>query len=111
MESKKDVCQRLFSVKSPIDYHSVVSWADDDRPRPPLEKWVKMEFPYQAPILPAPLPTVEDIKRAGEMGNVISHKNGLRPVFRVSAEYVVKFSPSPEILQVCLLPADLYIQD
>ncbi|KAF2814554.1 kinase-like protein [Mytilinidion resinicola] len=33
------------------------------------------------------------------MGNVISDRNGLRPVFRVGAEYVVKFSPNPEILQ------------
>jgi hypothetical protein len=101
MLSKKEVCKRVYGIESPIEYLPVCN-ADADRPDPPFEKWVKMEFPYQAPVLPAPLPTIEDIRRAGQMGRIVSHRCALNYVFRVSAEYIVKFSPGIVILQVCL---------
>jgi hypothetical protein len=104
MLSIKEVCKGVYGIESPFEYFALVK-ADAARPYPPSKKRVQMEFPYRAPVLPVPLPTVNDIKQAGQMGHIVSDPSSLRYVFRLSAKYIVKFSPSPEILQVCLISA------
>lgn len=69
-------------------------------PEPTVEQMLRTPIPYYASksILPAPLPTVEDIEKARETGNLNPY--GRRcGTYRVNNFFVVKFGCHPIIFQ------------
>jgi hypothetical protein len=66
---------------------------------PPLDQWIKMKLPYNAPNHPK-LPSLEEIESAWkDPAQRLTHPAGLRPVCRVG-NCVIKFGRNELILQV-----------
>jgi hypothetical protein len=69
----------------------------------PVEIHSKMKLPYFAPedSIPKPLPTVQDIERARNRGNIAKRVTGsLYELYRVNDVFVVKLSYSPAVIRV-----------
>ncbi|KAF2124739.1 hypothetical protein P153DRAFT_252835, partial [Dothidotthia symphoricarpi CBS 119687] len=102
MRAKSDVLLEHYGVDyeefQSYEYH--VKWFNErmkDRPiDPPLEHWVKMKFPYEAPEHP-PLPSMEEISH-GMVHSSIAQNVGLHPVCRLG-DCVVKQGREGDIFQ------------
>jgi hypothetical protein len=99
MRPNKEILQDYFGVSiaevARKTYNT--NFNNERKTRPPLEQWITMKFPYEAPDHPSP-PSIEEIKKAKKTDK-LNHKVSVNWVCRVG-ECVVKFNDTFTLLQV-----------
>lgn len=102
MRTKSQVLNEHYGVETfngPKGIWSVMN-TDRDLPSLPLNQWVTMKLPYEAPEHPG-IPSIEDIEH-GMQHNALTQPTGLFPVCRVG-KCVIKRGFNPIILQVRII--------
>lgn len=100
MRSKWEVIQHYYGASTINDADNVLHqwYLNKINTQPPLDQWVTMKFPYEAPVHP-PLPSVEEIFEAFQNGNQLSHKLARNRVSKVG-ECAIKYGTYKSLLQV-----------
>lgn len=98
MRSKKQVLLEEYGVSTVAAASEVLDQArlDLEETRPPLNQWIKMDFPYIAPNAPK-LPSFDDLQKAMKTDKFKIHS--MNNVCRIG-EFVVKCNHSYSLLQV-----------
>jgi hypothetical protein len=99
MRPKKEILQDYFGVSVAEVARKIhdANFDNQRKTRPPLEQWITMKFPYEAPDHP-PLPSIEEIEKAIKTDK-LNYKVSFNWVCRVG-ECVVKFNDTVTLLQV-----------